>query len=320
MQRLPETQLPAVPLISVNARGKRLDKMTRRRQRAAPTETAMSYRTILVHLDRSKQAASRIAAAGALALQYDAHLIGLAPVGWALMPTDATPAFGLAAYQEAAMKELRDQAQSCVAAFEQQVTRLGICTYETRIENGYAESAVSLAARYADLTVVSQVDPNESTPPSMLLPQDVLLQSGRPMLVLPYAGDRTIAPAARILVGWNASREAARAMHDALPLLKAASRVEVVVFETPECVELAHGQVPGADIGLWLARHGVAVEARYVPAKVGAGEALLSYAADMDADLIVAGGYGHSRLREAVLGGVTRTLLRSSPVPALLSH
>lgn len=280
----------------------------------------MSYRTILVHLDRSRHAASRVATAAALALQYDARLVGLAPVGWVLMPADAAPSFGLAAYQEAAMKELRDQAQSCAKAFEQQVERLGVSTYESRIEEGYAESAVSLAARYCDLTVVSQADPDEATPSSVRLPEDVLLQSGRPVLALPYAGDRAIAPAQRILVGWNASREAARALHDALPMLKAARSVEVVVFETPADVDLAHGQIPGADIGLWLARHGVTVEAKYVPAKVGAGEALLSHAADMDADLIVAGGYGHSRFREAVLGGVTRTLLRSSPVPVLLSH
>ncbi|HEY8880664.1 MAG TPA: universal stress protein [Roseateles sp.] len=280
----------------------------------------MSFRTILVHLDHSRHAASRVAAAGALTLQYDAHLIGLAPIGWALMPAETVPALGLAAYQEAAMKELREQAQRCVDSFEQQVARLGITRCESRIEEGFAESAVARAARYCDLTVVTQADPDESTSAAVLLPQDVLLQSGRPLLVLPYAGDWAIAPAARVLVGWNASRESARAMHDALPFLKAATHVEVVVFETPEDANLTHGQLPGADIGLWLARHGVAVEAKHVPAKVGAGEALLSLAADMSADLIVAGGYGHSRFREAVLGGVTRTLLGSSPVPVLLSH
>ena len=280
----------------------------------------MSYRSILVHLDRSRQAAPRVAAAAALALLYDAHLIGLAPSGWVLMPSEATPALGLAAYQEAATKELREQAQLCVDSFEQQVMRLGISSYESRIEEGFAEGAMALAARYCDLTVVSQVDPDEPGSAAVLLPQDVLLQSGRPLLVLPYAGACSFAPASRVLVGWNASREAARAMHDALPLLQAAARVEVVVFETPEDADLKHGPLPGADIGLWLSRHGVAVEAKYIPAKVGAGEALLSRAADMSADLIVAGGYGHSRLREAVLGGVTRTLLRSSPVPVLLSH
>lgn len=280
----------------------------------------MSYRSILVHLDRSRHTGARVAAAAALALQHDAHLIGLAPLGWVLMPSEATPALGLAAYQEAATRELREQAQLCVDSFEQQVARLGVTRHESRIEDGFAESAMARAARYCDLSVVTQVDPDESTASAALLPQDVLLQSGRPLLVLPYAGERSVAPASRVLVGWNASREAARALHDALPLLKAASHVEVVVFETPEDAGLKHGQLPGADIGLWLARHGVAVEAKYIPAKVGAGEALLSHAADMSADLIVAGGYGHSRLREAVLGGVTRTLLESSPVPVLLSH
>lgn len=280
----------------------------------------MSYQSILVHLDRSRQADTRVAAAAALALQFDAHLIGVAPIGWALVPPEATPAFGLAAYQEAAMRDLRDQAQANIKSFEQQVTRLGITRHESRIAEGYAENAVALAARYCDLTVVSQADPDTALPSAALLPQDVLLQSGRPLLALPYVGDWTIAPASRVLVGWNASREAARALHDALPMLKAATRVEVVVFETPEDVGMAHGEVPGADIGLWLARHGVAVDVRYIPAKVAAGEALLSHAADMSADLIVAGGYGHSRFREAVLGGVTRTLLRSSPVPVLLSH
>ena len=280
----------------------------------------MSYRSILVHLDRSRHTGARVAAAAALALQHDAHLIGLAPLGWVLMPSEATPALGLAAYQEAATRELREQAQLCVDSFEQQVTRLGVTRHESRIEDGFAESAMARAARYCDLSVVTQVDPDESTASAALLPQDVLLQSGRPLLVLPYAGERSVAPASRVLVGWNASREAARALHDALPLLKAASHVEVVVFETPEDAGLKHGQLPGADIGLWLARHGVAVEAKYIPAKVAAGEALLSHAADLSADLIVAGGYGHSRWREAVLGGVTRALLESSPVPVLLSH
>lgn len=189
------------------------------------------------------------------------------------------------------------------------------------MERGYPGDTLPRAARYCDLTVMTQHDPDdEHAFRAPHLAADVLLQSGRPVLVLPYAGDGVFAPPRRVLVGWNASREAARALRDALPLLRGAANVEVAVFETPEDVDLDHGDVPGADIGLWLARHGVKVEVRYVPTGVGAGEALLSHAADMGADLIVAGGYGHSRLREAVLGGVTRTLLSSSPVPVLLSH
>jgi len=282
----------------------------------------MGYKTILVHLDASRLAQPRVAAAAALAMQFDAHLIGLAPTGWLLMPSEAVPGLGLAAYEAAAMRELQEQAQGCVASFEEQVRRLGVTSYEARIEEGFAEEALAaLSARYCDLTVVSQANPEEaSLASSPGLPQEVLMQSGRPLLVLPFAGSYEVAPASRVLVGWNASREAARAMHDALPLLKKAAHVEVVVFETPEDLDLRHWQLPGADIGLWLARHGVTVNVRHVPAKVAAGEALLSHAADINAGLIVAGGYGHSRLREAVLGGVTRTLLRSSPVPVLMSH
>lgn len=281
----------------------------------------MGLRSILVHLDSGKHTPARVAAAAALALQHDAHLVGLAPTGWMVIPADSTAALGLGGYEETAMRLLRERAQACVDAFGQQVQRLGLTAHEGRIAVGYAADAMALAARYCDLAVVTQKDPAEARDEqSPQMAHDVLLQSGRPLLVLPYAGGWTDAPPSRVLVGWNASREAARAMHDALPFLKKAASVEVAVFETPEDVGIAHGEVPGADIGLWLARHGVRVEVRYLPTQVAAGEALLSHAFDIGADLIVAGGYGHSRLRETVLGGVTRTLMRSSPVPVLMSH
>lgn len=281
----------------------------------------MGLHSILVPLDNGRHTRARVAVAAALALQHDAHLIGLASSGWIAMPPDVSGTLGLAAYQEVASRELQAMAQACVRNFREQVARLGVNSHEERIEVGYPAEVMPRAARYCDLTVVTQDDPDEAR--ALQSPQathEVLLQSGRPLLVLPYAGERAVAPAARVLVGWDGGREAARAMHDALPLLKKAGSVEVAVFETPEDIDIAHGSLPGADIGLWLARHGVNVEVRHLPVKVGAGEALLSHAADIGADLIVAGGYGHSRWRETVLGGVTRTLLSSSPVAVLLSH
>lgn len=281
----------------------------------------MAIRSIIVNLDNGKHTRARVAAAAALAIQHEAHLIGLASTGWMITPADIDGSLGLGAYQAAAMRDLKELAQTCVDDFRQQVEHLGVLSHEERIEVGYPADAMPRAARYCDLAVVTQADPDDDyvlrTPQ---LAQEVLLQSGRPLLVLPYAGEWTVAPAARVLVGWNASREAARAMQDAMPFLCKAASVEVVVFETPEDVDMDHGDLPGADIGLWLARHGVTVDVKYVATGVAAGEALLSHAADMGADLIVAGGYGHSRLRETVLGGVTRTLLRSSPVPVLMSH
>lgn len=281
----------------------------------------MGIKSILVHLDGGPNVQSRVAAAASLAVQHEAHLIGLAPTGWVVLAMDGTDGIGLAAYQQAAMEELDKQARDWVRRFEEQATRAGVRTCEGRVEPGYAGDAMALAARYCDLTVVTQPNPDHAqASQSPHMPQEVLLRSGRPLLVLPYAGECGIPAAPRVLVGWNGSREAARAMHDALPLLKRAASVEVAVMEAPEDVDREHGELPGADIGLWLARHGLNVRVNYVPIKVGAGEALLSHAADMGAQLIVAGGYGHSRLREAVLGGVTRTLMRSCPVPLLLSH
>jgi len=139
-------------------------------------------------------------------------------------------------------------------------------------------------------------------------------------LVLPYAGDVVTPLASNVLVGWDASREAARALADALPCCSVPRGVQVAVFEAPHELETRHGDLPGADIGQWLARHGVRVDVQRIVSSVPVGEALLSHAADLAADLIVVGGYGHSRLRETMLGGVTRTLLRSSPVPVLMSH
>ena len=116
------------------------------------------------------------------------------------------------------------------------------------------------------------------------------------------------------------SRESARAANDALPILAGAEKVRVLAIDPKDGVG-GHGDVPGADIALHLARHGVAAEASHtISTGIGHGETLLSYAADIGADLIVAGGYGHSRARETVFGGVTRTLLRSMTVPVFLSH
>jgi nucleotide-binding universal stress UspA family protein len=145
------------------------------------------------------------------------------------------------------------------------------------------------------------------------------LATGRPVLVVPYAFERR--PAGRhVMIAWNASREAARAVNDALPLLRRASHVHVVAL-SPVRSATAHGEEPGADIALYLARHGVKVTvSRDDAPEVDTGNLLLSRAFDLSADLIVMGAWGHSRLREFVLGGVTRTLLESMTVPVLMSH
>src|SRR5215471_6305021 len=143
--------------------------------------------------------------------------------------------------------------------------------------------------------------------------------SGRPILVVPYVGNFADL-GRRVVIGWNASREAARAVNDAMPLLTSAETVTVLTIDPREGPR-AHGELPGADISLHLARHGVKAEIeRTVSADLPVGEVLLSRVADLGADLLVMGAYGHSRARELLLGGATRSLLRSMTLPVLMSH
>ena len=183
----------------------------------------------------------------------------------------------------------------------------------------YAET-VALQARYADLAILGQRNPTDT---SLAAVSDVvgttLLSSGRPVLVLPYLGDFS-AVGRNILAGWKSTREAARAINDAMPLLQRADTVTVLAIN-PEHGIGGDGDVPASDIALHLARHGVKASAAHTVAKeIPEGDALLNYASDNGADLIVAGGYGHSRMRELMFGGVTRTLLTSMTVPVFLSH
>src|SRR5690606_4452572 len=150
-------------------------------------------------------------------------------------------------------------------------------------------------------------------------PADFVMRCGRPVLLVPYAG-RFEAVGRRVLVAWDAGREAARAVRDALPLLKRAEHVEVVSFN-PDRPGARHGPIPGADLAAYLARHDVKVHVSQQHGDdIEVGEQILSRAADLHSDLIVMGAYGHSRLRELALGGATRTLLASMTVPVLMSH
>ena len=161
--------------------------------------------------------------------------------------------------------------------------------------------------------------PDDGQPSAQAILEATLFSSGRPVLAIPYAG-RFETLGRRVLVGWNASREASRAVNDALPLLAGASSVVVTAVNPRRGLD-GHGEEPGADIALHLARHGLKVEVEHTVApEIEAGELLLNRAAELSSDLLVVGAYGHSRLRETILGGVTRTLLKQMTVPVLLSH
>jgi nucleotide-binding universal stress UspA family protein len=172
-------------------------------------------------------------------------------------------------------------------------------------------------AQLADVSVVAR-SARQSRARRMLL-ESFLFRAGRPVLLTPSAwrGQRI---GERILIGWNAKREAVRAINDALPFLKAAREVAVATVDALPSAS-GHGQAPGMDLAAHLARHGVRVEVRNVDGMGRTeGRALVEEAAAVNADMIVMGAYGHSRSQEMLFGGVTRELLEDAPVPLFLSH
>jgi nucleotide-binding universal stress UspA family protein len=214
---------------------------------------------------------------------------------------------------------MRDSAERALVKFDALADQSGVASFERRLVHDDFDGGMALQARYADLVVLSQTDPDESLPGGWNdLPEYVLLNSVRPVLVLPYAGNWEHT-GSNVLVAWDGSMEATRAVTAALPLLKTASRVTVVVFNA-QARWGTHGEQPGADLALYLARHGVPVEVSATRTGQDAGNALLSMAAGTDADLLVMGGYGHTRFREMLLGGVTVTILREMTLPVLLAH
>ncbi|MBP0464380.1 universal stress protein [Roseomonas sp. PWR1] len=281
----------------------------------------MPYRDLLVHLDASAQSAQRLDLAMDLARRHDAHLTALFVVDVAF-PMVAMADAGGGAALGGLMEEMRtaaiEDARRVEAVFRERATRDGV-RGEWRLAEGMLREEIALHARYADLAIIGQEDPETAAPGTAGMVGDVLFGAGRPVLVVPYAG-RFVSVGTRVLVGWNASREAARAVNDALPMIAGATTT-CVLAANPEGGIAGHGEEPGADIALHLARHGlsVTVEHRLAP-DVPDADLLLNHASDMSADLLVVGAYGHSRLREFVLGGVTRTLLRQMTVPVLMSH
>ena len=171
-------------------------------------------------------------------------------------------------------------------------------------------------ARRFDLAVVDQANPDDGALDE-IISVNIMFESGRPIIVVPYI-QREPVKLERVMVCWDGSRAAARAVADAMPLLERANRVEVVIVSNERGKQ---DEIEGADIGQHLARHGLKVEVnRIMRGELDVADALLSHCADAGADFIVMGGYGHSRLREFILGGVTRKILHSMPVPALMSH
>ena len=283
----------------------------------------MTYRSLLLLLEPGAQCATRTQVALRLAKRLDCHLVGLAPTGLVDMPATAVAAASLADFAALAWDALREQAQQTAQEFRDACRAAGLKSFEAVVDE--ADKALSLVhhAHCSDLTVLTQADPGA---PDHRVVQDlveqVVLYSARPTLILPYAG-RFATLGTNAMVAWDDSREAARALSDALPLLRMAERVQVISWNEPGAIgpddttELR----PRLDaLRQWLLWQGVTAEVAVETSTIAIGEAMLSRAADLGADLIVMGAYGHARWTERMLGGATRGLLKAMTVPVLMSH
>lgn len=280
----------------------------------------MNFRTILVHLDRSGRSAARAALALQWATVHESHLVGLVPTGLydGLIPADAI-ATGMTDYIADAAAHLRLRAEAISREFRADIHESGHLSYEVRLVDGATIDAVVRHGRASDLLVLGQDDESDAKDtPVRALVQQVLLEAGRPLLIVPSAGNFS-GPAKNVVVAWDGSRESTVAIHAALPALRRASRVTLLSFRHPGD-EGDERRLLVPEMIQFLLRQGIQARSEREVTEIDIADALLSRVSDLDADLLVMGGYGHSRLRERVLGGVTRQILAQMPVPVMMAH
>ncbi|MFC7554334.1 universal stress protein [Pseudoroseomonas wenyumeiae] len=280
----------------------------------------MSLKDILVYLPSAETAPGILNAAISLARRHGAHLAALHvyDLEWPMMAA-VDGYVGPATWQlviDEAEQATRAKAAQIRKKFEE-VTQHENIQAEWRLVEGIVGAVLVQHARYADVTILGRSGQNGTEAD---LAEEVLFDSGRPVLLLPLSPPRDFT-ARRVLIGWDERREAARAVGDALPLIRAAEAVQILSVFT-QAVEQESCQVQTEDIARHLARHGATVSASttMTGGDLKVEDVLLNAAADLGTELLVVGGYGHGRMREMVLGGVTRSLLQGSTIPVLLSH
>jgi nucleotide-binding universal stress UspA family protein len=252
-----------------------------------------------------------------IAEAFGAHLLGVAFAYEPVIPGSVMGGIP-PEFLEAQRSESEKSARSAIARFEQAAKRAGI-SFETRVLSASVSGASDLLGRIGrrfDIVVLGQ--PTRDKPmPEEVIDEGVLFECGRPVIFVPFIQKAGL-KLDRVMLCWDGGRTATRAIADSMPFLEKAKQVEVVVVgsKPPKSDEIS-----GADIGQHLARHGLKVDVKRITSPdIDVPSTILSYAADSSADMIVMGGYGHSRLREFVLGGATRGLLESMTVPVLMSH
>jgi nucleotide-binding universal stress UspA family protein len=279
----------------------------------------MSLKTVVVHADDSPRLNQRLDAAIRLARGFDAELVGvyivstpeLVPSVAALLPPDVVAQ---------RLRETGDAQHRAENLFRQATAAVGLGALDWRAPAGPAIAAAVAHARCSDIVVVGQPKSGDIDPLfDGELVTTVMLSAGRPTLIVPHIGARPTL-GENVLIAWDGGREAARAIADALPILVRARQVVITSINEDPDRPAVNAQAQSR-LAAYLRRHGVEPQVKqYDGRRADVSEALLSRAADLGTDLIVMGGYGHPRLREMVLGGATRSMLRTMTVPVLMSH
>jgi nucleotide-binding universal stress UspA family protein len=256
--------------------------------------------------------------AASMAAYFNAYLMGIAFVYEPVIPSAEIGAAISTAFIDEQMEESRKAARMAVERFKRSLQDREISSASKKIET-IAEDASRQFADIAhgfDVAVVGQANPDKPTAMDDLVIEGALFASGRPTLVVPYT-QRGSFTCNRVTICWDRSRTSARAIADALPILARAGSIDLlsVYGENTDRTEF-----DGADMAQHLARHGLKVDIRSTPKTNDAASSILNFATDNGTDLLVMGGYGHSRFREFILGGATRSILSSMTVPTLMSH
>lgn len=278
----------------------------------------MPYRTILLHLNDKRRAENLLEPTIELATRFNSHLIGLHAYAQMPAPPIAIP---YATKMLASVVATEHENSEELAAIFAQMTekRAFVAEWQAlKVPHLNLANAVMERGRTVDLIVAGQSDPSWDLSPLLDFPELLALESGRPVLVVPYVGQYP-AIGRRVVIAWKAGRESARAVFDALPFLRAAESVKILEVKAHPSQEGT--LAPDTSIAVSLARHGIKPTIHTsIASDISVGDEILSRLADYDADLLVMGAYGHGRLRELVLGGVTRHIARHMTVPTLLSH
>lgn len=278
----------------------------------------MKFRTILVHLDHSSRTGARAAVAARWARAHESHLVGLVPTGLydGIIPADAIRT-GMNDYIAESAAYLRRRAEAIAQEFRSGIAGSPPVSYEVRLADGATVDAVVRHGYASDLVVLGPSDgSNREDTTVRALAEQVVMEAGRPVLVVPSGGAPEELPK-NVVVAWDGSRESAVALRWALPALRDA-RVTLLSLHRRD--EDNAQLLLAPEMAQFLLRHGVRADAVSELTTIDVADALLSQVSDLSADLLVMGGYSHSRLRERILGGVTRHVLAQMTVPVLMAH